>query len=175
LIICFFLFKRYRKIGLYIATAIIAIIFIIPVFRDRLFAKKTLQPSAWGDRVPLWQSAGEIFLDYPIFGVGLGGFEVHNYQYCGDNCREKRHLYSHNVYLDVLSEMGILGLLSFLGIFVVFFWRIYRRFKINFDIYKFAFMLMTTSILLFQLTESTILTGVSHPALFWFLFGVSDE
>ncbi len=174
LIICFFLFKQYRKIGLYTITVIIAIIFIIPVFRERLFAKKTLQPSTWGDRVSLWQSAGEIFLDYPIFGVGLGGFEVHNHKYCGDSCA-KKHLYSHNVYLDVLSEMGILGLLSFLGMFVVFFWRIYWKLKFNFDVYKFAFMLMVASILLFQLTESTILTGVSHPAFFWFLFGVSDE
>ncbi|PIR87901.1 MAG: hypothetical protein COU10_01980, partial [Candidatus Harrisonbacteria bacterium CG10_big_fil_rev_8_21_14_0_10_45_28] len=33
----------------------------------------------------------------------------------------------HNIYLDYLAETGILGLLSFLGIWFVFFWQFFKK------------------------------------------------
>jgi len=125
-LIASFLFRRFRKVGLGIIIFILVCILIFPFFRTRLFSDKTLQPSTWGDRVPLWNSAIEMFLDFPILGIGLGGFEKYNHEY-GQGNYNKLHAYSHNVYLDVLSEIGALGLFSFLWVFFVFFKRIYKE------------------------------------------------
>lgn len=64
-------------------------------------------------RYYLAKAAWEMFLDYPIFGVGLGNY----YWECP--------LYyplapgrAHNMYLEILAEMGMIGIFLFAGILI---------------------------------------------------------
>jgi O-antigen ligase len=79
---------------------------LLRVITGRLLSITT--PSAdqaINDRYYLWSNAVEIIMNYPILGlgIGLGG--------------ENSYFTVHNVYLQILAELGILGFLLFAGIF----------------------------------------------------------
>jgi putative inorganic carbon (hco3(-)) transporter len=67
--------------------------------------------SAMG-RVYAWQVASRMSLDRPLLGVGVGAFRHAWPSYAPP---EATHAYvAHNVFLDVIGELGFLGLLCFL-------------------------------------------------------------
>lgn len=74
------------------------------------------------DRLRLWQTSIDIWLRYPITGIGIGNMGL----YIG-----KQSEFSHNFVLELLSETGGLGLLLFLnalgGVAIAF--RQVRRMK----------------------------------------------
>lgn len=62
-------------------------------------------------RYLLAKAAWEMFLEYPLFGVGVG-----NYYY---ECRRYEAIYAgraHNMYLEIMAETGIVGFFLFTGI-----------------------------------------------------------
>ena len=66
-------------------------------------------------RLDLWKAGLEMFKHYPWVGTGLGNFVIVYQQYAGYS--PKFHGFArnpHNTYLDVLVELGILGLVLFL-------------------------------------------------------------
>ncbi len=68
------------------------------------------------DRQEQWESSFEIISQYPM-GVGF-----RNYQYVGFG-------FVHNLYLLMAAETGMLSLLSFLGILLLFLWEIHKSLK----------------------------------------------
>lgn len=74
-------------------------------------------------RINLWRSSINMFLDYPIFGVGLDNFL---YQYRGryifDAAWQEPNLsHPHNIFLDFATRLGILGLIAGVFLFWTFF------------------------------------------------------
>ncbi len=66
----------------------------------------------------------QMFLDRPIFGFGFGNFPEAKYPYL-DSLRDYdmvmeliRPLIHHNTYLDILTELGAVGLALYLGVLV---------------------------------------------------------
>ena len=75
-------------------------------------------------RYYLAKAAWEMYLDYPVFGMGLG-----NYYY---NCRLYYPLVggrAHNMYLEIMAEMGTVGLLLFMSVILSAFKSINRVIK----------------------------------------------
>lgn len=75
-------------------------------------------------RINLWRSSINMFLDHPIFGVGLDNFL---YQYRGryifDAAWQEPNLnHPHNILLDFATRLGILGLIA--GVFL--FWTLFQ-------------------------------------------------
>ncbi|MEO0248007.1 MAG: O-antigen ligase family protein [candidate division WOR-3 bacterium] len=70
------------------------------------------------ERFDVWAAGVQIFADHPWLGVGLGNFPLivgqYNPSYAG--------IYSHNTYLAVLAELGLVGMVLFLGLCVQI-WR----------------------------------------------------
>ncbi len=68
-------------------------------------------------RICLWEGSVNIIKNKPIFGSGLSGFqEVYkNYQTCSKEVIN----YPHNIFLNFWTEIGIIGLISFLGIILL--------------------------------------------------------
>jgi len=89
-------------------------------------------------RVKVWASAFHMFLDHPLFGVGLDNFL---YQYRSkyilpEAWQEPNLSHPHNIALDYLSRLGLLGFAS--GVWLhVSFWRVavdtYRRLRASAD------------------------------------------
>ena len=77
-----------------------------------------------GGRLPIWTIALQSFLDKPVFGHGYRNFRYEFRNYIGaaelDSDSEsklysRRTLGTHNTYLEVLTEVGLLGLILFVG------------------------------------------------------------
>jgi O-antigen ligase len=71
-------------------------------------------------RTDLWQIAGEVTGDHPVIGVGAGNFQVVEPVYAAGNLNLPRvdlivdePKVVHNTYLQVLTELGALGLTVF--------------------------------------------------------------
>jgi O-antigen ligase len=69
-------------------------------------------------RLALWAAAGSMFLAHPVLGVGYGNYR----SLYGDYIPGARpdELDAHNLYLQFLSETGIIGFLMFSGLMVAF-------------------------------------------------------
>ena len=84
-----------------------------------------------------WQNALKIAQDHPLFGTGIGSFNVYYPAYrkksteialgekIGDQVHELRTEHPHSEFLEVLSDLGILGFLLFLAILFAFFYKYY--------------------------------------------------
>lgn len=59
------------------------------------------------NRLQYWQSTWALIKFSPLFGVGLGNFDI-------PVCR-----YAHNTYLQIWAEMGILGIISWLWLVIL--------------------------------------------------------
>jgi len=79
-----------------------------------------------------WPKSFGIFLDSPIFGRGVGSVNDYSFDISSDKSITYNSAHSHNVYLHVLAEQGILGL--FLFIIIIYYFFIYLESKKSNDI-----------------------------------------
>ena len=84
-------------------------------------------------RLWVWQTAYEGWKERPILGWGPENFtKVFNNRFdirhfVPDETSDTWYDRAHSVFFDYLVETGILGLLSYLGIFVVFYWQFFKQ------------------------------------------------
>lgn len=69
-------------------------------------------------RIILWYTAWNLFLSSPVHGIGFGTFNVVSDRYLPVVVDMPEGLGVHNIYLELLAETGVLGLLSFLAVAV---------------------------------------------------------
>jgi len=84
--------------------------------KGRVFSIANLKEENVQERLYIWQSAIEMVKDYPLNGVGLGGFYkeyLSHYKMSGIRLLWAGE-HAHNLYLHVLAETGLLGLLALL-------------------------------------------------------------
>lgn len=67
------------------------------------------------DRINLWEYAWETFLEYPIFGIGWGNFR----ESIVGTVTVYTEMETHNIYLQLLSETGIVGTIMILSPFII--------------------------------------------------------
>lgn len=119
-------------------------------------------------RILILRSGVQTWKNYPVFGVGTGGGRIINaYQYRLSDIPWRS---SHNAYLSILVENGLLGLFFFLGIFV----STWKNFNICVsekegfvslaNIWKVVYA--TTALFAFTL-------GLEYNKFLWVIFGVS--
>ena len=65
-------------------------------------------------RIWFWEFALEKFRQSPVFGIGWGGFKHYYHMRIGDYSSTGTTVDAHNVYLQILCEMGIVGFVVFL-------------------------------------------------------------
>jgi O-antigen ligase len=70
------------------------------------------------DRLQYWQAAWAYFTSAPVFGHGLNSFSVMFRQGA-----ERAGSHPHNIFLQILCEMGVVGL----AFWLVFFWTAFRN------------------------------------------------
>ena len=84
----------------------------------------------WSNR---WKMAANMIKDYPLTGVGIGAFiiELPNYEEITKPSLKRSTDSAENYFLQVGSELGIIGLFFFLWIF----WEIFKQVKSGLDKY----------------------------------------
>lgn len=112
------------------------------IFRENDFVKKLpasrVLHLSWEERSAqtrlwTWGSAWRGFLERPVFGWGPENFSLAFDKYFDTRHFEGINIQSetwfdraHSVFFDYLAETGILGVISFLGIFVLTFWAVFK-------------------------------------------------
>ncbi|WP_338667639.1 O-antigen ligase family protein [Pseudodesulfovibrio methanolicus] len=67
--------------------------------------------TAKGGRLDIWENGLVLFMENPILGTGLGTFRVAEGSVNGGSAWRK----AHNTYLEIAVELGLPGLIAFLG------------------------------------------------------------
>lgn len=111
--------KKKKLAMLFVLVCCIAV--FLPMPGGSVFQKlqKRHDPFAY-QRIDIWKSSLRMAADYPIFGVGLGMYEYYGMEY---NFPVEHQIgrygkslnIAHSDFLQIATELGIVGLLLFLG------------------------------------------------------------
>jgi O-antigen ligase len=113
-----------KKVLVFLVTAIPVLALAVPAVTERLtdlgsgnqYVGWTSEMNSYAWRSLLWQRALEYVWQYPILGYGLDSFRFYSPEFFP---LEQDGAFAHNVYLQILFETGVVGLMAFLWIF----WR----------------------------------------------------
>ena len=122
-----FFFYYNKKLVLLVPVAGLALVLLVPHGLERtanLF--KNEHNTVW-ERKQLWKGTWEMVKVHPVLGFGLNTYSRVFPQYKPAEYPDLR--YTHNSYLQMLSEIGFVGLLSFLSIIVAVLSAVLSRFK----------------------------------------------
>ena len=128
-------FKTYIIPSLFIASFYAN--FLIIKFFDRSVSNSfsrlssiAINKESSNGRFELWSNVIDYFLEHPFLGSGLGNWKIESLPYWNKLLSGYTVPYhAHNDFLELLTEIGLLGSLSYLFIFITLFYYIFRKFK----------------------------------------------
>ena len=113
-------------ITIFIAVALVAI--FDPMLKRRVASSVELKTEVTGSneaRRVIWESGLRMFAAKPVFGHGLGTFQIFFPQFRPSDYTRKgvshNTLHAHSEYLEIATEMGIIGLIAFFGVLFCYF------------------------------------------------------
>lgn len=95
---------------------------------DATLEKFTVENISQEGRTDFWGNIVTAIGDFPLFGTGLGSFGS-VYPAYSDDVLYGKLVHAHNDYLEYLSELGIVGMAFFLGLFVFLFLPSFKAWK----------------------------------------------
>jgi O-antigen ligase len=119
-------FTRARWLPALLGAAVILVL-VMPVgYRER--ATSVFHPhNVWNrERIILWDAGWRMFREHPVTGVGLQDLKPWVARYRSPEAHEPPHGHMHNVYLQVLVTMGVIGFAAFVYL-VTALWRTAAR------------------------------------------------
>ncbi len=156
----------------------VLLIFIPSVFQ-RL--KDVTNFSQDESRIKLWKTAIMMIKEHPIFGVGNGNFVTRYNEYIKKykelKYQEYQNYPGHNSYLKVQSELGIIGIVSFLGIVTISLSRVKKLYSTTTDsFYKPFYMGVMASMVafLFMNLFDNLFFVPKATTYFWFLLATVE-
>ena len=167
-----------------ILIAALLLRFIPPEYTARLATltellpadQKTIQDGSFRGRLSENISGWRMFTDRPFLGVGLGNFRPYYQEYSRtlglDQRREARA--PHSLYLEIVSEMGLVGLAWFAALMWVLFSGLLqaRRDFLKAGMPDYASMSTTLAVSLLSLLITGIFLHSAHPRHYWLLYGI---
>jgi len=124
------------------------------------------QAPGLGDRIWRWKESILVILEHPFFGVGIEGFQKHNYDYSW---------FAHNLYLYLWLSFGVIGLIGFIWIFVRFTKAYQKGLRSNnLDCQSLAIGGIASVVVLFVvgITSSTFFLVPWGLLMLWIPFGI---
>jgi len=163
--------KKYLILLFTLFFLVLLVFFQNKLNNNRIFHNITnpLSISSMQARLPIYNAGWSCFVDKPVLGYGFTNFEA-----CFNSQRkmmlkkykivEKRVSDAHNLFLQFLSETGILG-------FLIMIYIISKGFYNSFQKFRLAFYLMVALVLYFMLNMNLYLRETS--TVFFLLVGMS--
>ncbi|MGN0591685.1 MAG: O-antigen ligase family protein [Ruminococcus sp.] len=175
MVVVFYLYKsdkpkgRLLKIFCLGAAALVAVLVAsiwMPSILNSL--NRFISSSESGDvtagRGPLFALAISLFKQKPLFGWGWGSYQYLYYQYLGKNQYVFQYRHAHNIYLQLLCEVGIIGFTAFCIFFV---WQLYRVLKLYRDYRKGKILLPSSA--------RSVLPFAVYSQLFFLMYGMTGN
>ena len=110
------------------------------------------KPSSTRARIDVWSVTVELIEENPVWGVGAGDIRnqlMTKYENKGFDLYQKKGYDSHQEFLQTYAALGILGLLTMIGMFLILFLKAFQTG--NFLLFIFSFLL-----LMFGMLESML-------------------
>jgi O-antigen ligase len=124
----------------------------------------------WSGQVrwKMWEETWTMLKDHPLFGAGLAGYQTiiapyHIWPFV------EIFLYPHNFILTFWSELGLLGLFSWLALIVIFLQTIWPRRRINSEWLQTTLYWSTFAILIHGLVDVPYFKN-DLAIVFWLIF-----
>lgn len=167
LITCLFLliFSGNKKNALFFLLFLVGftcVIFSAPLIRERFLT--IVEKGGDADRLRVWKSALVMFRESPLLGKGIGSFG----QLVGNYHRYIVPQYTHNCYLQILAETGLLGFVSFIWFLGEIVHKGFRKLKQKHDSLFFGLFFGLLVFLVHSFFDTQLFT-LSLSILFWFL------
>lgn len=124
----------------------------------------------------IWSTSLNIFKGHPIFGIGFGNFPIFYQRYLKVPSEIFGH--AHNDFLNVAVNAGVVGLLAFIFMWVVFLKNILRRYKEKKESYSKALILGgILSVIAFLLASQfqCYYTAAICNMILFFVLGLSES
>ena len=188
LILLFFLWlifsqkRNLRWLGLALLTLFIIFAFsfsFLALQPDSFVRKEIIEKTVgqtFGGRFVVWQSAWQGFLEKPLLGWGPENFElsfVTHYDPCLGTPRCGGDIWydrAHNIIFDTLVSVGLLGMITYLGIFlsvIYLLWKRYFQQKIEFWVAGIFSVLLIS----YFVQNLTVFDMVSSYLMFFLVLG----
>jgi O-antigen ligase len=136
--------------------------------------KKIILDSGWGAH---WLTAYEIFKDNKLFGSGLRSFrflcDKKEYEINSFSERGRCSTHPHNFYIEILAELGLLGICFFLAIIMEIIIKIRKNILKIRKNNNYKIPLIVLILILWPFATTGSLFSNYNASFFWFLFSVS--
>ncbi len=146
-----------RKVA--VVSLLLVILLGVTISASDRFSKRALSISSTTlvsntERLLMWKSATQMFLDHPLTGVGLGNYKTqYQEKYISPEAKEKKQEHAHSNFFQMIGENGLVGLLGYLTFFLFILFRsFFEAFKRR-DFYSAIIFSITLAIFLQGLTE----------------------
>ncbi len=154
--------KRRKRIFMGLAALVISIILIRLYVPEYLIQRVTFITHVSSDenmeiRLMIWKAALQLFYEHPVVGAGAGTFNFAIENYLGFSKAP------HNVFIAILSELGVMGLLVWGSMIIL----IIEKIKKNFTDRKNLWICLFLIILLISLTHN-----LEWRKGFWLIFSL---
>lgn len=106
------------------------------------------------ERILMWESAVKMFVDHPLFGVGIGNYHdeyINNYR---SPLSREDTWHPHNVLLAMLSQTGIVGGMSYVILFIYLYYKAIIDYKNKRNYITLAFLASLTAFCINGLTDT---------------------
>ena len=121
-------------------------------------------------------AAYKIFVDYPIFGVGIKNFRIvssekryENKEYLATDYRQSTH--PHQIHLELLSETGLFGYITFIIFITLIIFYAIKNYLYNKNYLQLSSILFVISSL-YPILPSGSFYSTFSGGLFWFNFAL---
>ena len=160
-----------------LSTGILILFFISPEFKDR-FISMFYVSNTNQYRLTIWGTAWNMFIHHPFFGTGHGFFQDYFQIFKAPGLYD-RSGHAHNDFLNVAATTGIFGLVSWLSMWISWFYFAFKTYckkaiQITDKNLIFAGILGLSAILFASLFQCYY-TDLENNLLWWFILsaGVS--
>jgi O-antigen ligase len=166
-------------------TATLALLVGAAPFLERfrsIFDVSNPQADRASGRIDLWRAAWRGFLEDPLVGLGAGNFQARALDLLqttpGVDIRRNYATAGrvvHNSYLEVLTELGVIGFALFLTVLGLTVWRmvgIYRRAAASDDLFV-ERSIAALSLALLAIAVGGLSLSLEYGRLFWLVIGLT--
>lgn len=181
LVVMFFNFKKFVKSSIPIlAVMSIGYFFVNSTFNtknpDEISSRISsirlnTEDDSINERLGYYSDAVKSIMQYPIIGIGVGNWKIKSIQYAGDSVVGYTVPYHvHNDFLQIFAEIGIIGGLTYLMIYLIPIYRIVIKLKDRvLDNLNLIYLLIISAIFIDSMLNFPIARPVNHIFLLFTL------
>ncbi len=171
MLISFMVFnKKLTAIFLIILLLTGVFIFTNPTLNERFLSIFSLEDRSNLARIHIWEATLEMIKDNPVFGVGAGVYPLVYSKYVPPHSIKTQTCFSHNLFLQVAAEFGIVGFVIFMLALCHVLYMAYSLAKTGNTFYQGLFA-MLIGVLIHQQFDIAI-WKMNVGAAFWLFIGI---